>query len=164
MAEITPVSCTRKRSMSSSIQKPNWNRCLCHVKENVQGQLTALTAFGDAGLADVLVESGIVGAGSVTGVIEGRHYNRAVRTHKVHIAWLGLYRALWIISWWFLQDHNFTFNFFNRCYVNKVHNFFWTFCYFRLCLKQCTDYGGWVSSHGCNVVVTVATAWSLLVP
>ena len=44
MAEITPVSCTRKRSMSSSIQKPNWNRCLCHVKENVQGQLTAFTS------------------------------------------------------------------------------------------------------------------------
>ena len=43
MAEITPVSCTRKRSMSSSIQKPSWNRCLCHVKENVQGQLTAFT-------------------------------------------------------------------------------------------------------------------------
>ena len=44
MAEITPVSYTRKRSMSSSIQKPNWNRCLCHVKENVQGQLTAFTS------------------------------------------------------------------------------------------------------------------------
>ena len=42
--------------------------------------------FGDASLADVLVESGIVGSGSVAGVIEGRHYNRAVRTHKVHIA------------------------------------------------------------------------------
>ena len=42
--------------------------------------------FGDAGLADVSVESGIVGSGSVAGVIEGRHYNRAVRTDKVHIA------------------------------------------------------------------------------
>ena len=41
--------------------------------------------FGDAGLADVLMESGIVGSGSVAGVIEGRHYNRAVRTHKVHM-------------------------------------------------------------------------------
>lgn len=40
--------------------------------------------FGDAGLADVLMESGIVASGSVAGVIEGRHYNRAVRTHKVH--------------------------------------------------------------------------------
>ena len=39
--------------------------------------------FGDAGLADILVESGIVGSGSVAGVLEGRHYNRAVRTHKV---------------------------------------------------------------------------------
>ena len=44
MAEITPVSCTRTRSMSSPIQKPNWNRCICHVKENVQGQLTAFTS------------------------------------------------------------------------------------------------------------------------
>ena len=42
--------------------------------------------FGDAGLADVLVESGIEGSGSVAGVVEGRQYNRAVRTHKVHIA------------------------------------------------------------------------------
>ena len=34
--------------------------------------------FGDAGLAGVLMKNGIVG------VIEGRHYNRAVRTRKVH--------------------------------------------------------------------------------
>ena len=40
--------------------------------------------FGDAELADVLIENGIVASGSVAGVIEGRHYNRAVRTHKVH--------------------------------------------------------------------------------
>ena len=40
--------------------------------------------FGDAGLADVLMESGIVASGSVAGVIEGRHYNRAICTHKVH--------------------------------------------------------------------------------
>ena len=39
--------------------------------------------FGDAGLADILVESGIVGSGPVAGVLEGRHYNRAVGTHKV---------------------------------------------------------------------------------
>lgn len=39
--------------------------------------------FGDAGLGDILMESGVVGAGSVPGVLEGRHYNRALRTHKV---------------------------------------------------------------------------------
>lgn len=39
--------------------------------------------FGDAGLSDILIESGIVASGSVSGVLEGRHYNRAIRTHKV---------------------------------------------------------------------------------
>lgn len=42
-----------------------------------------LAAIGDAGLSDILIESGIVASGSVSGVLEGRHYNRAVRTHKV---------------------------------------------------------------------------------
>jgi len=39
--------------------------------------------FADAGLADILIESDIVATGSVSGVLEGRHYNRAVRMHKV---------------------------------------------------------------------------------
>ena len=39
--------------------------------------------FGEAGLVDILVESGVVGSQSVVGVLEGRHYNRAVRMHKV---------------------------------------------------------------------------------
>ncbi|XP_078353866.1 uncharacterized protein LOC144638547 [Oculina patagonica] len=49
--------------------------------------------FGDAGLADVLMESGIVGSGSVAGVIEGRHYNRALRTHK--IVFEAMHRLQW---------------------------------------------------------------------
>lgn len=40
MAEITPGI---KRSISSTVQKPNWNWCLCHVKRNVQGKLTPFT-------------------------------------------------------------------------------------------------------------------------
>ena len=39
--------------------------------------------FGDAGLSDILIESGVLASGSVAGVLEGRHYNRAVRMHKV---------------------------------------------------------------------------------
>ena len=39
--------------------------------------------FGDAGLGDIVTESRIVGSGSVAAVLEGRHYNRALRTHKV---------------------------------------------------------------------------------
>ena len=39
--------------------------------------------FGDSGLGDLLLESTLVGSGSLKGVLEGKHYNRAVRTHKV---------------------------------------------------------------------------------
>ena len=41
--------------------------------------------FSGAGLEDVLIESGIVATGSVSGVLQGKHYNRAIRTHKVNI-------------------------------------------------------------------------------
>lgn len=39
--------------------------------------------FSGAGLEDVLIESGIVATGSVSGALQGKHYNRAIRTHKV---------------------------------------------------------------------------------
>lgn len=39
--------------------------------------------FGDGGLRDLLLESTLVGSGSLNGVVEGKHYNRALRTHKV---------------------------------------------------------------------------------
>ena len=35
--------------------------------------------FQDAGLKDLCVQSGVIVEGSVTGVMEGRKYNRAVR-------------------------------------------------------------------------------------
>ena len=47
--------------------------------------------FGDAGLGDIVTESGIVGSGSVAAVLEGRHYNRALRTHKVSCLEVGGY-------------------------------------------------------------------------
>ena len=49
--------------------------------------------FGEAGLRDSCVESGVVAGGSVPGVLDGRKYNRAIRVHKLvyeslmHIAW-----------------------------------------------------------------------------
>ena len=39
--------------------------------------------FKDGGLRDLLLESTLVGSGSLNGVLEGKHYNRALRTHKV---------------------------------------------------------------------------------
>ena len=47
--------------------------------------------FGDAGLGDIVTESGIVGSGSVAVVLYGRHYNRALRTHKVSCLEVGDY-------------------------------------------------------------------------
>lgn len=49
--------------------------------------------FGDGGLQDVLVESGTVAPGSVAAVLDGRHYNRGVRAHK--IVWEALSRLRW---------------------------------------------------------------------
>lgn len=39
--------------------------------------------FGDAGLTDLLVESEIIGPSAVKAVMSGKHYNRAVRAHKI---------------------------------------------------------------------------------
>ncbi len=39
--------------------------------------------FQDAGLRDLFVESDVIAEGSVSGVMDGRRYNRAVRLHKL---------------------------------------------------------------------------------
>ena len=39
--------------------------------------------FADAGLRDILIETDLVAEGSVAGVLEGRMYNRGIRTHKL---------------------------------------------------------------------------------
>lgn len=39
--------------------------------------------FGDAGLQDILIESEVVAPGSINGVINGHHYNRSMRAHKL---------------------------------------------------------------------------------
>ena len=49
--------------------------------------------FGDAGLRDLCVESGIIADGSIGGVLDGRKYNRAIRMHKL------VYEALMRIAW-----------------------------------------------------------------
>ena len=49
--------------------------------------------FGDAGLRDLLVESGVLPAGSVASILDGKHYNRGVRVYKV--VWEALSRLRW---------------------------------------------------------------------
>ena len=61
--------------------------------------------FQDAGLRDLCVESQVIVEGSVSGVLEGRRYNRAVRLHKL------VYEALMRQAWsgfrvWIAEKHN----------------------------------------------------------
>ena len=49
--------------------------------------------FQDAGLWEVIVESGVIAEGSVQAVVEGCQYNRAVRLHKL------VYEALLRLAW-----------------------------------------------------------------
>ena len=60
--------------------------------------------FKDAGLRDIVVESGIIAEGSIDRVMEGRKYNRGVRLHKL------IYEALLRLMWkgffvWFKERH-----------------------------------------------------------
>jgi len=60
--------------------------------------------FQDAGLRDICIESGILAEGSVSGVMDGKMYNRAVRVHKY------IYEALMRLIWnqfipWVSEKH-----------------------------------------------------------
>ena len=51
--------------------------------------------FGDAGLASLLVESGMLASGSVTAVLNGKQYNRGIRIHKIVME--ALQRMQWLV-------------------------------------------------------------------
>ena len=59
--------------------------------------------FGEGGLGDLLIENGLVAAGSIASVLNGPHYNRAVRANKV------VFEALLRMKWsnfrsWFAEN------------------------------------------------------------
>ena len=49
--------------------------------------------FGEAGLCDIAVESGVIAEGSINKVLEVKQYNRAVRLHK--LTYETLMRLVW---------------------------------------------------------------------
>ena len=51
--------------------------------------------YGAVGLRDLAVTAGVIAEGSVDAVLEGRHYNRGVRLHK--IVYESLSRVLQIL-------------------------------------------------------------------
>ena len=61
--------------------------------------------FQDAGFRDLCIESQVIAEGSVSGVLEGRRYSRAVRLHKV--VYKALMRQAWSGFWtWIAERHN----------------------------------------------------------
>ena len=70
--------------------------------------------FRDAGLKDIWIDAGIVAEGSINGVLDGKHCNRAVRVHKcIYKALLRLAREafmLWVDD--NIQDMNVVINIF----------------------------------------------------
>ena len=61
--------------------------------------------FQDAGLRDLCVESQVIAEGSVSGVMEGRKYNRAVRLHK--LVYEALMRQVWSgFQKWVAEKHD----------------------------------------------------------
>lgn len=49
--------------------------------------------FEDSGFKDLCIESGIVAEGSISKILEGKMYNRAIRTHKL------VYEAMMRLAW-----------------------------------------------------------------
>ena len=60
--------------------------------------------FGDAGLSDILIESEVIAPGSLPAVLDGKHYNRSVRAHK--IVFEALLRLHWeVFQNWLKTNH-----------------------------------------------------------
>ena len=54
--------------------------------------------FDDSGLSDILIESEDIAPGSLPGVLDGKHYNRSVRAHKI------VFEALLRLRWEVFQN------------------------------------------------------------
>ena len=55
--------------------------------------------FGNAGLTGIAVPSGVIGGGSTDRAVEGKHYNRVIRMHKVICEALSALLCEKFISW-----------------------------------------------------------------
>lgn len=61
--------------------------------------------FCDAGLQDILIESGIVAQNSINRVINGHHYNRSIRAHKLLAESLQTFRLQTFIQERYLEEY-----------------------------------------------------------
>ena len=90
--EIDSLVLVSDQAIYSKIQQIRWKNDVFNQRLVVRlGEFHTVMAFlsvigkrfKDAGLINIIIESEIVAAGSVDGVISGKHYNRSLRTHKL---------------------------------------------------------------------------------
>ena len=60
--------------------------------------------FGDSGLDDLLIKSGVCAAGSTSALMKGKSYNRGIRAHKLCLE--VFFRLMWnaFVVWYESQD------------------------------------------------------------
>ena len=75
-AKATEIAWKHKERFSNILLRMGTFHTICNAL-SILGK-----RFRDAGLKDICIEAGIVAEGSINGVLEGKHYNRAVRVHK----------------------------------------------------------------------------------
>ena len=90
-AKVTEI--VWKHSLQSVVPMMGNFHTVCNFTSSI-GKL-----FGDAGLRDLAVESDVIAEGSVNKILEGKHYNRAVRLHKL------VYEALMRLVWKSFVDY-----------------------------------------------------------
>ena len=90
--KISGIACTFDQALYAKAAEIVWKN-----KEKFEGLILLLGGFhlicnfisiigkrfGDAGLRDLLVESGTAASGSVQSILNGKQYNRGIRMHKI---------------------------------------------------------------------------------
>ena len=86
-AKATEIVWKQKEKFSNVVLRMGSFHTICNALSIIGKR------FRDAGLKDICIEAGIVAEGSINGVLDGKHYNRAVRVHKY------IYEALMRLVW-----------------------------------------------------------------
>lgn len=86
-AKATEIAWANKEMFSGIVLMMGNFHTMCNFMSSI-GKM-----FGDAGLRDLAVESGVIAEGSINKVLDGKQYNRAVRLHKL------MFEALMRVAW-----------------------------------------------------------------
>lgn len=75
--------------------------------------------FGNYGLRDLAVESGVIAEGSIDKVLDGKHYNRAVRLHK--LVYEAFMRVLYsgFLDW--MDPNELDISYVSQCFTSLSH-------------------------------------------